>query len=334
MISHRENNFKLGVFVLSALILTITGLYLIGKNKSLFGANFELKARFSNLNGLTSGNNVLYSGLQAGTVKDITVVSDTTFEVLMLIDDDLKSFVHKNALVSIGTEGLMGNKVIQINPGKGSSPLVSKGDVLNARNSVAMDEMLLTLSRTNENISQISEMLKISVLRINKSEIWSLLEDDETARKLKLTVENIHRTSVHAEEAASKIEWIIEQTKQGKGAAGMILADTTLSSGLGGMIASLNSATRRADELTRQLNLTVNTLNSDIENGPGLLNILLKDTALVRKLNSSLSNIEKGTDGFNQNMEALKHNFLLRGYFKKLARDQKKDPGPVPADVP
>jgi phospholipid/cholesterol/gamma-HCH transport system substrate-binding protein len=324
MISHKENNLKLGIFVLSALILTIIGLYLIGKNKSLFGANFELKARFSNLNGLTSGNNVLYSGLQAGTVKDISVINDTTFEVSMFIDDDLKPFIHTNALVSIGTEGLMGNKVIQISPGKGASPVVARGDILKAKNSVAMDEMLQTLSRTNENISQISEILKVSVLRINKSEIWNLLEEDETSRKLKLTVENIHQTSAHANKAANNIDWLIEQTKQGKGAAGMILTDTTLSLGLSRAVASLSSASSQADELTKQLNLVVNTLSSDINNGPGLLNTLLKDTLLSRKLDSSLNNIEKGTDGFNQSMEALKHNFLLRGYFKKLAKEKGK----------
>lgn len=329
MISHKENNLKLGVFVLSALILTILGLYLIGKNQSLFGANFELKARFSNLNRLTNGNNVLYSGLQAGTVKDIAVINDTTFEVSMFIDDDLKSFIHKNALVSIGTEGLMGNKVVQISPGKGTSPVVARGDILKAKNSIAMDEMLQTLSRTNENISKISEILKVSVLRIDKSEMWNLLEDDETAKKLKLAVENIYKASAHANNAAGKIEWVIEQTRRGKGTAGMILTDTTLGAGLHNMIASLSSATRRADELTKQLNLVANTLNSEINNGPGLLNTLLKDTLLSRKLNSSLDNIEKGTDGFNQNMEALKHNFLLRGYFKKLAKKKEKVQAPA-----
>jgi len=52
---------------------------------------------------------------------------------------------------------------------------------------------------------------------------------------------------------------------------------------------------------------------------------LLKDSGMVIRLNKSLDNIQKGTDGFNQSMEALKHNILLRGYFKKQERKEKKE---------
>lgn len=324
MISHKENNIKLGLFVLFALVLTIIGLYLIGKYQSLFGANFELKARFSNLKGLTPGNNVQYSGLQAGTVNRIEVINDTTFEVSMSIDDDLKSIIHKNALASISTEGLMGNKIIQINPGKGRSPVVVRGDMLKPKPTIEMDDMLITLSRTNENISQISELLKVSVLRIHQSELWKILDDEKTAIKLKLTVENMSQVSIHAKNVSENIDWMIGQTRQGKGTAGMILTDTAIASEWSTTVASLRSASKRADELTMQLTQLVDTLHSDIHNESGLLYTLLKDTAMSRKLNSTLYNLEKGTDGFNQSMEALKHNFLLRGYFKKQEKKERK----------
>jgi phospholipid/cholesterol/gamma-HCH transport system substrate-binding protein len=62
----------------------------------------------------------------------------------------------------------------------------------------------------------------------------------------------------------------------------------------------------------------------DIEEGKGAANALLRDSQLVIKLNASLDNIRQGTDGFNQNMEALKHNFLFRGYFRRLEKEKKK----------
>jgi phospholipid/cholesterol/gamma-HCH transport system substrate-binding protein len=111
-----ENNVKLGVFVLTGLIVLIVAFYIIGKNRSLFGDNFELKARFSNLKGLIEGDNVSFSGIQAGTVKSISLINDTTIEVLLLIDSKIKPYIHKNATASIGTEGMIGEKVVNIIP--------------------------------------------------------------------------------------------------------------------------------------------------------------------------------------------------------------------------
>lgn len=324
MISHTRNNIKLGVFVLAGLALTITGFYLIGKNRSLFGANFELKARFSNLNGLMKGNNVLYSGIQAGTVKSIRIVNDTTIQISMLIDEDLKPFIHKNALVSIGTEGLMGNKVVQITPGQGKAIAVVPGDILNARKSIIIDEMFQTLARTNENILHISEVLKVAVMQVNNSEIWKLLEDKETAVQLRSTLTNINKASIAANKIAMGINDIVDRTREGKGGAGTILTDTVFASELKNVMTKLSLSGNQAERLTGQLGNMIKTLNSDINTGPGLLNSLLKDTLMMKTLHSSFINIEKGTDGFNQNMEALKHSFLLRGYFRKLEKEKKK----------
>jgi len=69
----------------------------------------------------------------------------------------------------------------------------------------------------------------------------------------------------------------------------------------------------------------VTDIRNDVHHGKGTVNALLKDSLLVTKLNTSLDNIQKGTDGFNQNMEALKHNFLLRGYFRKQEKQKGKD---------
>lgn len=324
MISHTRNNIKLGVFVLAGLALTITGFYLIGKNRSLFGSNFELKARFSNLNGLMKGNNVLYSGIQAGTVKSIRIVNDTTIQISMLIDEDLKPFIHKNALVSIGTEGLMGNKVVQITPGQGKAIAVVPGDILNARKSIIIDEMFQTLARTNENILHISEVLKVAVMQVNNSEIWKLLEDKETAVQLRSTLTNINKASIAANKIAMGINDIVDRTREGKGGAGTILTDTAFASELKNVMTKLSLSGNQAERLTGQLGNMIKTLNSDINTGPGLLNSLLKDTLMMKTLHSSFINIEKGTDGFNQNMEALKHSFLLRGYFRKLEKEKKK----------
>lgn len=177
MAKQSENNIKLGVFVLAGLIVMIVSFYMIGNNASMFGSGFVLKARFNNLNGLMEGNNVLFSGIQAGTVKSINIVNDTTIEVSMLIDSKVTAYIHTNAEAAIGTEGLMGNKVINIQPVKPNSPVVKSGDLLAAQKLASMDQMLQTLSKTNNNIATISEVLKTTVLKLDTSAIFNVLND-------------------------------------------------------------------------------------------------------------------------------------------------------------
>ena len=80
------NNIKLGVFILLGLLFLILLLYMIGRNRNMFGSNFKLKARFENVQGLKAGNNVRFGGIEVGTVKKVNILNDTTMEVIMIVD--------------------------------------------------------------------------------------------------------------------------------------------------------------------------------------------------------------------------------------------------------
>lgn len=324
MANQTGNNMRLGIFALAGLITLIFAFFMIGKNKTIFGGNFKIKARFSNANGLIKGNNVLYSGIQAGTVKNVEMINDTTIEVTMLIDRKVKSFIQKNAIASIVTEGLMGNKIIQILPSKGKSGKVIDGDVLATRKMVSIDEMLQTLSKTNESVAGLSAGLEKAVQQFDESPIWKLLRDKETAADLKTAIDKIKQTSINANMFSQNLNTIVSDTKNGKGAAGMILTDTAFAANLSDAAIKIKSAGAQINGLTFELDQIAKDLKNDI-NGKGFLNFLIKDSLLLNKINSSMDNIEKGTDGFNQNMEALKHNFLFRGYFKKLEKEKQSN---------
>ncbi|MBS1504920.1 MAG: MCE family protein, partial [Bacteroidetes bacterium] len=89
-------------------------------------------------------------------------------------------------------------------------------------------------------------------------------------------------------------------------------------------VSKIRQASDNANQVTLQLNKMVNEINADLHKGRGVVKLLLNDSLTAKNLSVSMENIRKGTDGFNQNMEALKHNFLLRGYFKKLEKQQRK----------
>jgi len=320
------NNIKLGVFVLLGLLFLILLLYMIGKNRNMFGSNFRLKARFENVQGLKAGNNVRYGGIEVGTVKKVNILNDTTMEVVMIVDQKMRSVIHKNAIVSIGTDGLVGNKVINIIAVKEPSALVDDGDILLSRKQVDTDEMLRTLYKTNNEVALIAANLKVTIDQINHSTaLWNILNDKNLPADLRQSGTNIRQATQHANEMVMVLNSIALDVKNGKGSLGVLLTDTAFAGNLNMAILKIKAVADEADSLSQQISKVVGGLQQDINSGKGAVNALLKDSGMVIRLNKSLDNIQKGTDGFNQSMEALKHNILLRGYFRKQERKEKKE---------
>jgi len=324
MANQGENNIKLGVFILAGLLVLMLSFYMIGKNHNMFGSDFKLKVHFTNLNGLMEGNNVLFSGIQAGTVTNIELLNDTSIEVTLMIDNNVRAYIHKNAVASIGTEGLMGNKIVNIIPAKQASAKVQQGDLLTAENAVNTDEMLQTLSKTNNNLAIISESIKGTVLHIDSSALLALLNDNNIGESLKSSLKNVNTATVNANKMTQGLYQIVAQIQKGKGVAGIMLSDTAFAVDLKGAMGKIRSASDNANQMTMRLNRMVAEITETISNGKGPLNTILTDSAMAKNLSRTIDNIQKGTDNFNQDMEALKHNFLFRGYFKDLEKKQQK----------
>jgi phospholipid/cholesterol/gamma-HCH transport system substrate-binding protein len=315
------DNAKLGLFVLAGLLFLILSLYLIGKNRNMFGASFEIHARFSNINGLVPGNNVRFSGIDVGTVRGIEIRDDSSIYVTMVIDRKVKKFIKKNALAAIGTDGLMGNKLININAQGGYADPVAEGDLLESRTPIETDEMLRTLNTTNENIVVITTNLKEITRKLNNSNsLWNLLADTVVAVDIKNAVAAIRRAGTNTEKFTREADDLIQRLKQGEGLAGALITDSTLVQSLETSLHDLQISSKNAVQLTTELSDMV----TKVREGEGTTGRLLSDTLWATKIYESLTNIEEGTARFNENMEAMRHNFLFRGYFKKQEKEMKK----------
>lgn len=325
MPAQRKNIVQLGVFVISGLALLLLALFLIGKNQHLIGSHYTLRAHFENVSGLRTGNNVRYAGIEVGTVQEMTIVSDTVLEIHMLINREMKEVIRKNALASLGADGLMGNKVINIVPQPGEAAYATDGDLLPSRKAVDFDDILRTLSGTSENIGEISEGLKATVSRINNSAgLWKLLADSSLAGHLRKSALNLEHATRNAEKMTKDIQDIAADVKAGKGNVGILLRDSTMSLSLAESVTQLEQVTRQANKLAEDLDKITQHIDEDIQQGGGSVNLILKDTALAGNISRSLYNVEKGTAAFNENMEAMKHNWLFRGYFKKQEKEKAK----------
>jgi len=319
------DNVKLGIFVITGLVLLIFFLYLLGKNQSIFASRFEVKARFENVSGLVAGNNVRVSGIVVGIVEEVKLVNDTLVMVTLALDDEMRNVIRKNALASIGTDGLIGNRVVNILPAKEPAPLIEPGDILQSQKDVSTEEMLRTLDQTNKNVLVISEGLKQTIERINKSsQLATLLDDPSLSRNVKAALLNLRNATGTASETMEDLHLAIGDIREGKGTVGYLLRDTSMAYQLTQVVGKLQTVENQADKLARDMNALVEGLQTDIDKGEGPANLLMKDSLAAARIQNTLGNLEEGTARFNENMEALKHNFLFRGYFKKLEKEKKK----------
>ena len=320
------SNFRLGAFVFAALAFLILLLYMIGKNRNLFGATFALKAHFKNVQGLTPGNNVRYAGIQVGTVKKITILDDGQIEVELLIENKMKQYIRKNASATIATDGLMGNKVLNIVPVRGNADLIAPGDTLATQALPGLDNMINTFSGTNNDLAVIAAELKHTMMRINSSTVlWELLNDSTLSRNLNLSMANIRSATARANTMVNDLDGLVLDVKSGKGSLGAILTDTSFAQNLNEAIVRIKQVAGEADTLAKELSLVTNGIKHDINDGKGAINALLKDSAMVNSINVSLNNIQKSTQHFNEVMEGMKHSFLVRGYFRRLEKKQAKE---------
>jgi phospholipid/cholesterol/gamma-HCH transport system substrate-binding protein len=318
------NNIKLGVFVITGLLVLVGALFFIGNSRNIFGSDAELKARFSNTYGLQKGNNVFFSGINAGTVKSVVLLDGATIEVTMLIDSDIMPHIPKHSLVSIGTEGLMGNKVVNITPVPGQNEKVAIGDFLLPEKKANIDDMLETLSKSNDNIAAVSGALRNTALQIENSRLLQVIDDSQLTDDLKSSMRNLNAAMHNTNDMTAQLNDIVSGIKNGEGTVGLLLSDKEFAEDIKRTMANIEQASVQISNASDELNTVAGTLNTAVK-GNGPLNTILTDTLLSRQIKISVDNIQRGTDNFNQNMEALKHNFLVRGYFRKQEKRKAKE---------
>lgn len=318
-----RNTLKLGVFVITGLILLIVAVYLIGENQNMFKKTFTISANFNNVSGLMQGNNVRYSGINIGTVKNITMVNDSTINVDMNIEEKMVKHIKKDAIATIGTDGLVGNMIVNIIPGEGKEGIVVSGDVIKTYTKIGTDDMLTTLSTTNENAALLTaKLLKVAdAMTEGKGTFGMLVNDTTVASNLKQTFKQLEITSIEASKAMKELNSIISSLDIEHSVAGTLLSDSIQAHKVKSIITNLDESSLEIKNVLANLNQTI----TNFKEGEGTINYLSNDEELVKTLEETMKNINEGTEKFNENMEALKHNFLTRGYFRKLERQEKKE---------
>jgi phospholipid/cholesterol/gamma-HCH transport system substrate-binding protein len=224
---------KIGIFTIAGFAILVAGIFIIGSKKNMFSDTFSIYGTFKNVGGLQIGNNIRFAGINVGTVDAIEIMNDTTIRVDMRIKSKVRPFLKEDAIASIGSDGLMGDKLVTISPGGNGEKLLTRGGHILTANPVDFDKIITKITHVADN----------------------------------------------AEIITASLASIANQISSGKGSIGKLIYTDDLQKGL------------------------VNTVNS---------------------AKTTMESAKKGTEGFAENMDALKHNFLLKGYYKKKAKEKQR----------
>jgi phospholipid/cholesterol/gamma-HCH transport system substrate-binding protein len=196
---------KIGVFALAGLAALVLAIFFIGNKKNLFTSTFNVHGLFKNVSGLQVGNNARFAGINVGVVENIQIMNDSSVNVSLTLNEDVRKFIKKDARLSIGSDGLMGDKLVTITPGGGTSNQeVNNGDKLAVVNPLDVDKLINKFTKIADNAGDLVEGLAGIVNKVNsgKGSIGRLLNNDKMARNMESTVKqaqttmaNVHKTT-------------------------------------------------------------------------------------------------------------------------------------------
>lgn len=239
--------WKLGLFVVIGLLVFIIGIYYVGKNKNMFGDTFKLKTQFKTVSGLMVGNNVRFSGINIGTVSDIEIQTDTSVLVYVIIKKDLQKFINTCASASIGSDGLMGDKVFTISPGVNMDSMpkrnVKDGDFIASKNPIEMEDVMVSVKGSVDNANIITAQLAMFSYKMNNNDgvLSKLLSDKEFSSSIKNTLTNLQNSSGEFSKFTTKMN-------SGKGTLGKLMNDDKLSKKLDSTMSNLQASSKGLSE--------------------------------------------------------------------------------------
>ncbi|MBB6109910.1 MlaD family protein [Mucilaginibacter lappiensis] len=307
-----------GIFLALGLIVFILGVFTLGGQQKSFVKNIKISSVFSDVAGLKKGNNVWFSGVKVGTISNVKFIGPSQVQVFMNIDEATQQYIHRNAGAKVSSDGLIGNKIIVIDGGSPQAPIVQDGDVLQAEKMLSTDDMLKTLQDNNQNLLAITTDFKALSHKIleGKGTVGALMADSTMAMQLRASMRNLQAATQSAAIMAVQLNNFSAKMNTKGGFADKLLTDTATFNKISQSVGQLQKAAANASTLTDNLTKASNKLNTT-DNAIG---VLLNDPKGAAQVQTTLNYLQQSSVKLNDDLEAVQHNFLLRGFFKKKAK--------------
>lgn len=200
-----SQKLKIGVFTFIGIMVLAFIIFFIGNKRNLFSSTFGIYGQFKNVNGLNVGNNVRFAGINVGVVENITIINDTTVRVDLTLNNTVRKFIKQDSRLSIGSDGLVGDKLIVISPGGATTTqIIKNGGQLQTVAPFDVDKLIAKVTGIADNAGTLIQNLASITGKVNrgKGSLGKLLNNDKmandldaTVKQAKTTMANVHKTT-------------------------------------------------------------------------------------------------------------------------------------------
>jgi phospholipid/cholesterol/gamma-HCH transport system substrate-binding protein len=307
-----------GIFILGGLGLLVTIILVMGGQRKSFAKTITVNALFDDVSGLQQGNNIWLAGVKVGTVKKIAFNPDSKINVSMSILSSMQPYIHKDAMAKISSESLIGNKIVVLTGGTAQAPLIQPGDFLGIKTSVNTEDMMNTLQENNKNLLAITTDFKNLSQRLSSGQgsIGKLLNDETLVNTMQKTLNTLNSAAANAREFTTDLSDYTAKLQTEGSLTNELITDTIVFNQLRNTVIQLQQVAQSAQAVVNNLNKA----SSGLSTTTSPIGVLLNDPDAAADLKSTLNNLNTGSQKLDENMEALQHNFLLRGFFRKKAK--------------
>jgi phospholipid/cholesterol/gamma-HCH transport system substrate-binding protein len=312
--STTKQDIKLGLFVFIGICLFLAAVFVIGKDNNMFSKKMYAYVVFKNVEGLKVGDNVWLSGVKIGIVKDVKIVSTGKVIIRVQIKDEHSSFIKSDAVATIGSDGLVGNKILVINPGVAPYSLQSN-DTISSILQTDTQALFDIAKDVGTNARSITDDLSKIIKGVQEGNgiIGELMQNGAFAVELRQVATNLKSSSSQTLAVTKELNAFMHELNNSDGLLKKLASDTMYAQAVDKTLSALQESAHQVETATVGLNHFVDKVNDK----SNMLNVLVSNAEAANSLKNTLESAQSASAKLDENMEAMQHNFLFRRYFKK-----------------
>jgi phospholipid/cholesterol/gamma-HCH transport system substrate-binding protein len=308
-----------GLFVFVGLFFFIGGIFLVGNLHETFKIKMEVVSLFDDVSGLQKGNNVWFSGVKIGTVSDLRFYGKSQVKVSMKIETKVQQYIRKDAMVKISSDGFIGNKILIIYGGTEISPQIQEGDTLLVEKTFSTEDMINTLQENNKNFLAITTDFKTISQKLVAGEgtIGKFFKDSSVYENINNATASLQIASAKAQQLVNSLAAFSEGLNKKGTLANELTTDTLIFKIVKTSALQLKQMADTASAFITHIKQAGSNPNSSI-------GVMLQDEESGARIKEIIKNLQSSSVKLDEDLEAVQHNFLLRGFFKKQAKNNEK----------
>jgi phospholipid/cholesterol/gamma-HCH transport system substrate-binding protein len=290
--SELGRKLRVGTFILVALAAFLGMIYALGAKSRLFEAKYTIHAEFTEVGGLAEGATVRLAGVQIGRVSEVNLPGEPGGKVRvdLAIAERFADRVRKDSIARIETQGLLGDKIVEITVGSRAAPATQPGDTIASRDPADIGQVVSQGAQTVKDVAAVAATLRETAEGLQQSR---LLEDAGV-------------TMANARKLTDQIARIVDQVERGKGWANALIYQEPV-------------ALRRLDGLIA----TTQALLDRVERGEGAVGVLTSDrsTASARRLVAAMDRLARAVERPGDDDAGLLPALLMDPKYKSVLED-------------